>query len=392
MKSLLVILTILGLTYSTTNAQDSNEELVKKLVEKNILTQSEANEIMKEPGAGKQTFFQTTNKVRDSFNTPYMRFGGYGMYLYQYNQYAKNHHDMGTRVIFMSMSGNLTEHFRYFILGELSNPMIYEFYGEWMPSQAFKLRGGQYKIPLTFENQISLTELETVSNTRSVSSLIGMAGDPLQYSDSRGINKTGRDIGIQASGSFLEMDTHYLLHYAAGVFQGTGINVRENNNAKDFSGSITLQPTKDFRVAGGYYAGKATVVLPIRFPSGNTTTFSQDNVRNRWTLSADYKSERLYARTEWIHANDGGIKKEGLHGTVQYYILPNKLNLVGKVDYFNNNKKRNSEVVDYIAAINYYFYERCRFMLNYTYSDYSKNWGNSHLSENLIQAQMQIVF
>lgn len=385
MKRLLIAFAILGLVSLNINAQDSNDELLKKLVEKNILTKEEANELRQEKPDEKQSLSQTVKKVREAFNTPYMRFGGYGLFWYQYKEYEKYHHDMGPRVIFLTMSGNLTDHFRYHILGELCDPRIYEFYGEWMPAKAFNFRGGQFKVPFTFENMMSLTEIETISNTRSISSLTGMNGDPLQYSSSNWFNRTGRDIGIQASGSLINKSSHHLIHYAMGVFQGTGINIKENNNTKDFAGTLTFQPLKELRIAGGLYAGKASTY-------SQSGEFWGDHGRNRWSISADYKSDRIYARTEWINANDGGIKKEGLHGTALYYILPKKLNLAGKIDYFNQNKDTNSEVIDYIAAVNYYFYGQCRFQLNYTYSDFSKNWGNQHSSENLVQLQMQIVF
>lgn len=382
MKRLFAVMLLCGFVSPFMFSQDSNSELLKKLVDKNILTQAEADEISREDvkKEEKQNFAQSLEKIRDAFNTPYMKFGGYGLLLYKYSQYDKVHHDLNARVLFLSMEGRLTDHFRYFILYEFTDPRLYEFYGEWMPSDFFKLRGGQFKIPFSFENPISLTDLETISNTRSVSSLVGMTGDPIQWSKGNGnrMNQTGRDIGIQVSGSLFNNGSHDLVQYAAGMFQGTGLGVKENNGTKDFVGNIAVQPIKDLRIAGGLYAGKAVY-------------HDKDHGRNRWIVGSDYKSDRLYARAEWIHGNDGGIKKEGLYGTALCYIMPNKLNFVGKIDYFNENKDTDREVIDYLVGVNYYFWGKCRFQLNYTYSDFSKNW-HGHSSENTVQAQMQIVF
>ena len=113
-------------------------------------------------------------------------------------------------------------------------------------------------------------------------------------------------------------------------------------------------------------------------------------MRNRWIVSSDYKSDRLYTRAEWIKANDAGIAKEGLYGLVRYYFLPEKLSAIGKIDYLNQNKDTGDEVIDYLVGLDYYFYKQCRIHLNYTYSDYSRVWGekNSHH----VVAQLQFVF
>lgn len=373
-----------GLIY----AQDSNNELLKKLVEKNVLTQSEADSLRQKPvqKEGNPSFSQTVDKVREAFNTPYMRFGGYGLFMYKYNDLAETKHSLDARVIFLSMRGEITKNFKYFILAEFVKPMPYEFWGEWSPANEFNLRLGQMKTPLSLENQMSLTDIEAVLNTRSVSSLIGMTGDVQQ--EQNGKNNSGRDVGIMAHGNLFNMQTHDLLEYRIGVYQGTGINTSENNNSKDFAANIMLQPVKGFRIGGGAYFGEAKYLRPAYMNSDDTE--ESNHVRNRWIVNSDYRSERLYARAEWIKANDGGISKEGLHGIGLYYFIPKKLNGFAKVDYLNQNKDTNNELIEYTLGVNYHFYGPCRFQLNYVYSDYSKSWGER--SSNTVLGQMQIVF
>ena len=375
----LLILTGFLCVLSYVKAQNSNDDLLNKLVEKNVLTPAEADELRTEKSSDDQGIIP--GKVREAFNTPYMRFGGYGMFMYKYDNTSDVKHKVDPRVIFLSMTGKFNN-FRYFILSEFINPRLHEFYGEWSPSDAIKLRGGMMKVPYSLENQMSLTEIETVFNTRSVSNLIGMGGDVMQFQN--GINNTGRDIGLQVHGNLFKSDKgHELVQYSAGVFQGAGIELEEKNNTKDFSGSLYLKPIKELRIGTSAYWGETNYVK-------DGEAVDRAHVRNRWLISSDYQSDRFYARAEWINANDGGIKKEALYGTASYYVMPQKLNLVAKVDYLNNNKDINSEVIDYTAAVNYYFYPACRFQLNYTYSDYNKAWNakNGHA----LTAQMQIVF
>lgn len=369
-------------------SQNANDDLLKKLVEKKILTQDEAYELgatnpQQSISKTIAEIGQSAKKIREGFNSPYLKFGGYGLLMYNYNEFAETHHDLRPRCVYFSAEGKLGTNFGYFVMADFVNPSITEFYGEWTPSNAFKLRGGQFKVPFTLENQLSATVLETVLNTRSVAALAGMTGDPIQKSDSKMTNKGGRDIGIQISGSALNIGSHDLLSYAGGLFQGTGINVAENNNTQDFAGTLAVHPVKNLRIAGGAYFGQAKYAMAGQINAAN-------HVRNRWAISSDYQDNHVYARAEYIKGNDGGINKQGLHGMAMAKCMNSKLNFIAKVDYFNNNTEINSEVVDYTAAVNYYFYNMCRFQINYTYSDFNKKWDQRNCSA--VQAQMQIVF
>ncbi|MDR1203155.1 MAG: OprO/OprP family phosphate-selective porin [Tannerellaceae bacterium] len=377
MKKLLLLLSLCAVCTSSF-AQDSNDDLLRKLVEKNILSRSEADSLRIPQ---KKSLSQTTEKIREAFNTPYMRFGGYGLFMYRYNDLSPVKHNAEAKVIFVSMRGELTKNFKYFILAEFVKPRPYEFYAEWTPVNGFNFRAGQMKTPLSLENQMSLTDIEGILNTRSISALIGM-GDDVQAKQN-GLNNTGRDVGIMTYGNLFKTQTHDLLEYKIGLYQGTGINTGENNNSKDFAVNLMLQPVKGFRIGGGAYFGEARYAIT----NGSIT---DNHVRNRWIVSSDYRTERVYARAEWISANDGGISKAGLHGMGMYYFIPKKLNAFAKVDYLNRNKEKNSEVIDYTLGVNYHFYGPCRLQLNYTYSDYSKDWEANN--SNTVLGQLQIVF
>ncbi|WP_029905196.1 porin [Prevotella sp. 10(H)] len=382
MKKLLSMLLIIT-ACTTIYAQDSNKELIDKLVEKNILSRNEADSLLSSSTESSKStsFTHTVEKVREAFNTPYMQFGGYGLMMYKYSDVNDVKHTLDARVIFLTMQGQLFNNFRYFAMMEFVKPTLTEFYIDWTPSSKFNLRVGQAKTPFSQENQFSLTALESIVNTRSVSALAGMGDDVLKKQNDR--NNIGRDLGIKASGSLINMHTHDFLEYGIGLYQGTGLITSETNNSKDFIANIMLQPLKGFRIGGGGYFGEATYIK-------DGETEKADHVRNRWIVSSDYKSSCFYARAEWIKGNDGGIKKEGIHGVGLWYFIPEKLNAFAKVDYLNMDKAINSEVMDYTFGVNYYFYKSCRFQLNYTYSDYSNKWDAPN--SNVVLGQMQIVF
>lgn len=329
------------------------------------------------------TAFSQEQPLRKLFNSPYLQLGGNGQFMYKYSDVDAIHHDTKAKNLFLSINGKLNDSFRYGVLLEFVNPSVQEFWGEWTANQAFNLKVGQFKSPFTIESQFVPATLETASYSRTIANLVGYAGEDDVLKAQNGKNNFGRDAGIMASGELIPLANHNLVQYSVGLFQGTGVVTSETNNNKDFAGMLLLKPVKEFRIGGGAYFGQATY-----FKAGEDTL--NDHVRNRWFLSADYNSERFNARTEWVHGNDGGIKKEGVYVLGLYYIIPKKLNVLGKVDYYNKNKEVNADVLDYTCGINYCFYPQCRVQLNYTYSDYSEEWGVKN--SNVVFAQLQVAF
>lgn len=374
----IVFMLALSAACLTSYGQNQNTDLLDKLVEKNILSESEADELREQSKpAENNKSTNVSDKIREAFNTPYMRFSGYSQFLYRYTDVGSVRHNAEPRLLFLAMNGEVVNDIKYYVLAEFVNPMIYEFYAEWTPLKEFNIRAGQMKTPLSMENQLSNSVLETVNSTRSISSLTGMALDVLtpRKSNSSG----GRDIGIRVSGDLFNSK----LEYVVGMYQGAGINTSENNNSKDFSSSLYLKPIGGLKLGGSVYFGEACYSIDNVDPV-------KSHVRNRWILSSEYNSDRFHARAEWLNGNDGGIKKEGLYGTAYWYFVPKKWNILGLIDCYNQNKDLDRKVVDYTAGVNYYFYKSCRFQLNYTYSDYSEEWGANN--SNTVLGQLQFVF
>lgn len=387
MKKIILFCILSCMAHLYAYSQDVNSKLIQRLVDKEVLTKDEADELKAEieadqiKEASKNSLTDKVDNVerfiRKGFNTPYLNFGGYGMLTYQYDDDANVKQDLRTRVALLWMQGKFGDHFGYMLMNDFADSGLLEYYAEWMPARSFNLRAGQFKVPFTLENPLSLTVIESVPNTRSVASLSGQALDV-------GVNNGGgRDMGIQASGSFLKVGQRDLVYYAVGIFQGRGINARDNNNTKDFAGTLIVEPSAGFRLAGGLYAGQSRYVF-------KNSDVIEDHVRNRWALSADYSISRFNIRAEWLHGKDGGIKREGLYGLAQWYFMPKKWSTFAKVDHYYTDKDAGSKVIDYMIGTNYYFFKNSRFQLNYQFSDYSKWAGQS--TTNTVYAQLQVVF
>lgn len=254
MKKELLIIVIFFALANIMQAQNTDESLLNKLVDKNILTQAEADEIKNE-----STHKISVDKVRNVFNSPYMQFSGNGQLMYRYSDVDRIHHDFKPKNLFISVNGKLNDSFRYGFLLEFTNPSVQEFWGEWTAAKELNFKVGQFKSPFTLESQYVPATLETAAYSRTISNLVGYAGDDDVLKKQNNKNNFGRDAGIMLSGELFPMSNHRLLQYSAGLFQGTGVTTAETNNNKDFAGMLLFQPVKGFRIGGGCLYGRSYI-------------------------------------------------------------------------------------------------------------------------------------
>ncbi|MDR0371524.1 MAG: OprO/OprP family phosphate-selective porin [Prevotellaceae bacterium] len=318
-----------------------------------------------------------TGNALGGFLTPKLKIGGYGKLVYRYSDAGDIRHSFAPRFAFVSLNGQLNEQFDYFGLFSFIGEPVFELWLQWKPLDAFSIRIGQQKTPLTFESMISPTVLESINNSRVLSNLCGMAGDV-------GVNNAGgRDVGVTLYGDLFKQQEHFLLHYALGIFQGTGVNMGDNNNKKDVVASLIVQPLYGLRFGYGIYRGTG------HYAVGNHP--AADHTRNRQALSADFKTGRLSTRAEWMTGKDGDADKEGVSVLAQWKFIPDEFDAFVRWDYYDNDKKNNVRAVDYTIGCSYYFAKMCRFELNYIFSCFSEN-RIAGRNSNQALAQIQIVF
>ena len=105
--------------------------------------------------------------------------------------------------------------------GEQGTPFILtDGYGELKYWPEFRIRGGQFKVPFSFEELTSSRFIDFVE--RSVINNLVPA----------------RDVGAMVHGSLFGG----MVEYGAGIFNGTGQNNFETNDSKDFAGRLLVRP------------------------------------------------------------------------------------------------------------------------------------------------------
>ena len=255
---------------------------------------------------------------------------------------------------------------------------LHEYYLEYKFDDALKLRAGQYKQPFMLENIYIPTILGAVNMTEGTKYMAGIAGDPLQG------NMVGRDLGLMVSGNaFKQKDGHHLLSYSLGVFNGAGLNQRDNNKAKDLIGMVQVFPTKNWQLTSSFILGRGHALTAS--PYGDIAE-GADYSRKRWSVGTEWKPEPLSLRSEFTLGWNGKVRSRAFYAEAWIKTFP-RLDVVLNYDYLNRNTNRFGPLVtdatslttnNYTIGLQYWLWRRCRIASQYVLS-HPEAGKNSHL-------------
>jgi hypothetical protein len=253
--------------------------------------------------------------------------------------------------------------FDYRLQVELAGtPKILDAYLVWKALPCLNVQAGEFKIPFSLENPYGPTTLETIDNSMVISMLSG-------YSDLSGISANGRDIGLAVNGGFFSRAGYRVVNYNLGIFNGSGINRADNNQAKDFSGILTVNPFKELSIAAYYY-------------NGSTSSNVRD--RKRAGIGVKYASDKLLVRGEYIQGKTGTLESSGYYVVAGYVVCPG-LQPVLKIDSFRQDlDNKDSNRVCYTIGVNYLPARNLRLMLNYNYREEAGNGNYNHLAAQVM--------
>ncbi|MCF0173276.1 MAG: porin, partial [Bacteroidales bacterium] len=298
---------------------------------------------------------------------------------------AVSHSFVIRRTIFW-VDADMTDRWSFRFMHDF-NSSVQEFYTEYRVTRnnLFNVRLGQGKTGLSYENPLSPTAMETIDvYSEGVTYLTGCGSDPLnglQY---------GRDLGIVCWGETSDKT----FRYEMDVVNGTGINVKDNDNFKNMIGRLEFRPVKGLNicVTGQYGRGKALANRPVFNPS---LALGEIYARNRLTAGFAYASDGVSIHGEYLQGVDGDVTSRGAYLTGSLAVIPKTLDFVASTDYFNfNTSMPDAEMVKAVAGLQYWFYKKCRFQLQYVFksadTDYRSFFSRTPVS--MIMCQIQYRF
>lgn len=248
-------------------------------------------------------------------------------------------------------------------------PVIVDLWAKYQPVNQFGVQVGQFKLPISIENtDYNATKLEFVNYAQAVQRLARLGSG-----DMTGISSTGRDIGVQLYGGFIKKDGYSIINYEVGVFNGAGLNVKDNNKTKDVAARLTIQPLKKLKIAGYYLWGEAdATTLATKYPAiingWNNTKYVG---YSRYGGGFDFNNKFLYVRSEYIGGKTGDQTSEGVYAQVGYKFL-GKCAVGVRFDYFDENVNVDGSQINYSAAISYHPWKHLRLQAEYTLQQYRK--------------------
>src|ERR1700761_3358759 len=237
-----ILLVFLILFSAIASKAQSNDELLNLLIKKNLLTQQEADSLRSDLALKEQ---QKRDKDKEnqhsiSIGSRALQISGLVQARYQGFQQTGVNDAFDLHRARLDAKGNITDQWSYEVYTEFAaTTKLLDAYTAYKLADYLKLTAGQFKIPFSYESLTSDSQLDFIDRSQVVEALAGRSKDVIGQ-------QNGRDIGIQASGSFAKLNGLYLFDYTVGVFNGAGYDVTtDNNNHKDFAGRLGVHPIKN---------------------------------------------------------------------------------------------------------------------------------------------------
>jgi phosphate-selective porin len=274
----------------------------------------------------------------------------------------------------LGVTGNIPYDFSYYVMAEFSSfqngPYLLDAfvtYNRFKPW--FKISMGQFKKPFGLElGATGCQDLYTINRSKVVNEL----------------TSPDRDLGIMLSGStgtkkFFGLEKENILSYVLSVTNGTGKNVYDIDQAKDFIGRLVIAPYEFISVGGSYHFGKQKNPDP---------TVKDMDERMRYGADITLKKYNFILQSEYVFGQDKGSKLIGggcgatpelvqgnfkSNGYFAQLMYNTKWNLMPLVKFETYDSDMDKEDYDHTAyrsstwtfGLNYYPNDWVRFQLNY---------------------------
>lgn len=305
-----------------------------------------------------------------------IKFSGYGMLQYQFeDKEGNNHNEFNLRLMRMMLDGKISDFdWRIQIQGTSNKGpgeptvQLIDLYVEWAKYKEARIRVGQFKRAFTFENPTNPVTQGWYAYANVINALCG-------FGDRTGEKSAaGRDIGLQLQGDLFPVsDGHRLLHYQVGVYNGEGINFKDNDKRKDIIGGLWVVPFDGFRVGGFAWTGsRGGMSTP---DTGETVSIK----KNRFAGSIEYDKNEYTFRAEYIYSRGWGAQSAGSNvidytkgfkadGWYVFGIVPvikSKLHVKARYQCYRDNMEWNRSKSMYEVGLNFFFNKRLQLNVEY---------------------------
>ena len=254
-------------------------------------------------------------------------------------------HGFDIRRVRLAADGVLSENLDYKFQAEYETSVkVIDAFLRWKILPELNVQIGEYKVQYSQETLYGPATWLTIENPTAVAKLNG-------YSDLSGLKANGRDVGVTLYGDLLNKAVSYRI----GVFNGNGINTKDDNDKKDFAGLIWLRPLKQLAFSVGHY-------------QGSYGAKGDEHVRIRTSAGVEFKDDKLTLRGEYLGGNTAGKKSDGAYATAGYWVSKTVQPVVS-VDYFKADRDADERQWNYQVGLNWVAVKKLRVQAAYTYTN-----------------------
>lgn len=302
------------------------------------------------------------------------KFGGYiiGSYKYDSQSGANGGDGFGLRLARLYIDGTVLKDFKYRVQLEFcGTPHIKDAFLAWSHWKELEVKIGEFKRCFTFENPMNPWDIGTGDFSQLTKKFAGM-GDRTGE-----VSMGGRDLGIQVQGDVFRSrrDGHAQLHYAAGVFNGQGINRKDENRRKDFIANLQYSPIRDLQIGvfgwlGNWRSGDGVTVDRNRLSVG----VKYEGKDNHWSARAEYARSWGHKASDYVAAADGqpaywkgGDKADAWYVTVGAPVW-RWIKIYGKYDVYRDYATKASMHTIYSFAANLQPHKNLMLQVQYNFN------------------------
>jgi phosphate-selective porin OprO and OprP len=316
-----------------------------------------------------------------------LQIAGYAHFRYQQLEEKGKIDGFDIRRAYLDFKGTITPYWSYRLqLDFAGSPKIVDIYTDLKINDWANFTIGQQVLPISLNNTTSNTKLELADRSQVVEALTLRKGDVLG-------DNNGRDIGVSFYGSLIPLNNLNLIEYRIGVFNGSGINKTDYNEAKDIVGRVILHPIKGLDLGGSYYTGWSpdSAVIYKTASKDNIAANQLGGTRQRIGAEVSYTYSIFNIKGEYLVGKDNKVSKSGYYCQLSAFVLKDKLQLVGRYDsYDKNTDKDNNISTNITAGVN--FFATSNVLLQAAYTFKQEEDKDKPVVNNFGSLQLQISF
>ena len=317
---------------------------------------------------------QTAGEKVKAFADEHLRLSGYLQGGFRWDENAEPSNTFYLHRARLSLTGDAAkDKIDYRLQVDMAgSPKICDLYFRYKPLKQLNIQLGQFKVPFSYENEnCGPTTVEFIDYSYITTYLARNNG---KYD---GINgATGRDIGFQLYGGFIEREGYSIINYNVAVFNGSGINIKDHNSSKDFVARLIIKPFKGFAVSGSYMYAETNF-------DGNKYMKSP-----RYALGAWYENGTWIGRAEYVHANFGEVCTDSFYALAGYN-FKQPWSVYARYEFIKDEASiMDSQRIQLGTAYKPFKFLRLQCNLNYEINDLAPEAQRNSLGFNILATAM----